>query len=159
MARRTAAQLRTYAIERLTDGATSAVILDELTAGKKYPTPGEALKAIDLAKELIARVLDEDDYQTIRGNAFAGDANWQKFYRERTKALGELQVELKTDKSLDTETRTRLILGCDRTIQGYCTLSLRGRRDLPVAFAPKGVLQNQTPPTDDDIDAGIDGSL
>jgi hypothetical protein len=151
-------QSRDYAVERLTDGATTMVILDELTKQKKV-AQGAALKAIDAAKELLSRNLDEDDYQMIRACAFGGDSYRQQFYRERIDALGETQEALKTDPELDTETRTRLILSCDRTIQAYCTLSLRGRRDLPVAFAPKAVLQNQNPPTDEEIEDEINGAL
>jgi hypothetical protein len=151
-------QSRDYAVERLTDGATTMVILDELTNEKKV-AQGAALKAIDAAKELLSRNLDEDDYQMIRACAFASDARWQRFYRERAEELGSMQETLKTDPDLDTETRTRLILGCDRTIQAYCTLSLRGNRDLPVAFAPKAVLQNQNPPTEEEIEDEINGAL
>ena len=66
-------QSRDYAVERLTDGATTMVILDELTNEKKV-AQGAALKAIDAAKELLSRNLDEDDYQMIRACAFGGDS-------------------------------------------------------------------------------------
>lgn len=151
-------QSRDYAIQRLTDGAPSPLILDELHTeyGLK---PGGASAALVKAKEMIARNFDEPDYQLIRACAFAGDSYKQMLYRSRIDDLLEEQKNLRDDGSLDVETRLRLLLACDRSMQAWATLALRGRRDLPVAFAPKGVLQDQTPPTDEDIDAAISGAL
>ena len=153
-----ARQLQEYAIERFTDSAPHALILDELTR-ELGATPGQAARAVESAKTLIVRALDEDDYQLIRACAFAGDSYKQHFYRLRIDELTAEQERLKDDRELDTETRLRLILACDRSMQGWSTLSLRGRRDLPVAFAPKGVLQNTTPPEDADIEKAINGAL
>lgn len=157
-----ATECRDYAIQRLTDGAPSALILDELICEQRVK-PETATDSLAAAKEMIARNFDEPDYQLIRACAFAGDSYRQRLYRER---IADLQVEQKKLRDgseavdgLDTEKRLRLILACDRSAQAWATLSLRGRRDLPVAFAPKGVLQNQTPPTEEDIDAAISGSL
>ena len=160
----TAREVRRYAIERLTDGAPHMIILDELTTEMKIAA-GIATKEIAKAKEMIARNFDEPDYQLIRACAFAGDSYKQELYRQRIDSLQVTQEELRAGlydddgEEIDTETRLRLILACDRSMQGWATLALRGRRDLPVAFAPKGVLQNQEPPTYDEIDDAIDGAL
>lgn len=162
-------QARDYAIQRLTDGAPAALILDEMIAEKRIK-PSEADAAMATAKEMVARNFDEPDYQLIRACAFAGDSYRQQFYRGQIDELREEQKNLRDARhevddegnpadGLDAEKRLRLILACDRSLQGWATISFRGRRDLPVAFAPKGVLQNQTPATDDDIDKKIDGSL
>lgn len=158
MASLTINDARDYVVERLCDGAPGMLILEELTTEKKVKM-GPAIKALAAAKELLSRNLDEDDYNLIRACAFAADSYRQQMYRERIDDLLEMQADIRNDGELDTETKTRLVLGCDRAIQGWCTASHRGRRDLPVAFAPKGVLQNQSPPTDEEIEEGIDGAL
>jgi len=153
---------RDYAIQRLTDGAPTQLILDELVSeqGVKLTVAADSLAK---AKEMIARNFDEPDYQLIRACAFAGDSYRQRYYRERIEQLTAEQKKLSGGSEavdgLDTEKRLRLILACDRSAQAWSTLSLRGRRDLPVAFAPKGVLQNQEPPTEDDIEDAIKGAL
>jgi hypothetical protein len=158
MAKPTQRESRDYAIARLTDGAPSALILDELISEQKL-SETTAIAALSEAKGMIARNFDEPDYQLIRACAFAGDSYRQLLYRQRIESLLEAQELIKDDPSLDTEVRMRLILACDRSMQGWATASLRGRRDLPVAFAPKAVLQNQEPPSDEEIDDAISGAL
>jgi len=158
MAKMNAREARDYAIGRFTDGAPHLLILDELTTEKKLSEKAAA-KAVADARAIIARDLDEPDYHFIRSCAFAADSYRQHLYRTRIADLLEEQDVLKGDAQLDQEVRMRLILACDRSMQGWATLSHRGRRDLPVAFAPKGVLQNQAPPTEDDIEDAIKGAL
>jgi len=150
MAKMNAREARDYAIGRFTDGAPHLLILDELTTEKKLSEKAAA-KAVADARAIIARDLDEPDYHFIRSCAFAADSYRQHLYRTRIADLLEEQDV--------GEVRMRLILACDRSMQGWATLSHRGRRDLPVAFAPKGVLQNQAPPTEDDIEDAIKGAL
>jgi len=158
MARMNATTARNYAVERLTDGAPPMIILDELVTDKKIKM-APAIKALEAAKGIIHRNFDEADYQLIRASAFAGDSYQQQFYRTRIDGLLAMQEELKSDDALDVEVRTRLVLGCERQMQAWATLSLKGRQGLPTAFAPKGVLQNQSPPSDEEISSEIDGAL
>jgi len=149
-----------YAINRYTDGAPPALIMDELIRSRKV-SEKKAPAILARAVELLARAFDEEDYSLIRACAFAGDSYRQQLYRTRIDELLAEQRLLKEDppEELDTEARYRLYLAMDRSIQAYATLSLRGRRDLPVAFAPKKVLQNEKPPTDEELNEVISGSL
>ena len=114
------------------------------------------------ADRTFARDFDEADYGFIKACAFAGDSYRQRLYRDRIQELLEDQRILREEtgggEGID-ERAMNLILAIDRSIQQYANLSHRGRRDLPVAFAPKGVLQDTAPPEDEDIEAAIDGAL
>ena len=156
----TPSALRKYAIERFTDGAPHLLIMDELIHDFGA-SPDDASEAMGHARTIIARDFDEADYGFIKACAFAGDSYRQQLYRTRIDELLSEQRQLKEDppEELDTEARYRLYLAMDRSIQAYATLSLRGRRDLPVAFAPKKVLQNEKPPTDEELNEVISGSL
>lgn len=151
-------EIVTETIERLIDGATHELITAELVEAHGI-TPERALSYLTRGHELIARAFDANDYAKIKAYAFAGDAFRQKLYRERIADLLAEQKKLPDCAELELETRIRLGLAMDRAIQAYASLSLRGRRDLPVAFAPKDVLQDQSEPDTDDIDEAIKGAL
>ena len=157
----TPSALRKYAIERFTDGAPHLLIMDELI-NDFGASPDDASEAMGHARTIIARDFDEADYGFIKACAFAGDSYRQRLYRDRIQELLEDQRILREETGggagID-ERAMNLILAIDRSIQQYANLSHRGRRDLPVAFAPKGVLQDTAPPEDEDIEAAIDGAL
>jgi hypothetical protein len=153
--------LRQYSIHRFTDGAPHLLILDELCREFDV-SEAVAAEAMGAARAIIARRFDEADYGFIKACAFAGDSYRQQFYRVRINELRADQQRVReglTGNMLEDEVSYRIIMAIDRSVQAYATLSHRGRRDLPVAFAPKGVLQDQTPPTDEELDAAIDGAL
>ena len=150
---------RIYALARLMDSAPKGLILAEMVMDGLDREAAEQI--IDAARDVMRRAFDEDDIQQIREAAFAADSLNQKAYRERIAELRETQAAIRAqyDGQAPTKNLVELELAVDRSIQSFYNLAHRGRRDLAVAFAPKEVLERQTPPTDDDLDDAIDGSL
>ena len=97
-----------YAIDRYTDGAPPALIMDELIRSRKV-SEKKAPAILARAVELLARAFDEEDYSLIRACAFAGDSYRQQLYRTRIDELLAEQRLLKEDppEELDTEARYR----------------------------------------------------
>jgi len=130
--------------------------MDQLSLGDVHIHRIEEWQGVFLSPQQLFTGFDEADYGFIKACAFAGDSYRQQFYRVRINELRADQQRVReglTGNMLEDEVSYRIIMAIDRSVQAYATLSHRGRRDLPVAFAPKGVLQDQTPPTDEELDA------